>query len=717
MIINTKRVLFIVLLIQILFGLVLILDLVGLSLPTVRFILGFVYLTFVPGMLIMGILGFTRFDLENLLYLVGLSISFLMFTGFILNIFLPAFGIEKPITLLSLLITIYILITIFLISFCKKNTKFEIKIKLQDIFNKLFLLLLLLLILVGIGAYMFLYHNNNLLLLFILSAIASITVYVGIRARYRLYPIVIWFISLTLLLYGSLRSKYVVVIGDPHVEYYFANLVRTMGIWHPHLEGTHNAMLEVTILQPIYSILLGLDLTWTFKIVYPLLFSFCPLTLYLIYKYQFNDRIAFFSTLIFIFSFPFYNGYANGTRWGIALFFISLIILAIISNKLISPKKELFMTIFSLSLITSHYTSAYIFMFTLIFIFIIYTIIYPIHKIEAKSLCRFILFYLLSLIGYYIYVSSASLFELMFTYFRHVIGMIQEDILNPEVTYFGYAIKRKWPISVEVTLFFIYIFILLSFFRIILTIYELKFNREENKINLHPFYLIGASLTYIYIFASIFGMFGPPRAFFMSLLFISPFIVMGWLDIFKRIQKILIKKDDTNNFIYLILLFNLILYFLFSSGFVSEVITRNGDYSPTIFISKNRAEEIGDPYFIIALARNYVGDKDVISAIWLSKYRDHARKIYVDAGTGHGHAGWLTLQSYGMIKMKGNIQLLTSDIDIELIKSYYIYLREYNVKKGLLFQGPPVRSYDITIVCIQKINKIYSNGGSEIYYK
>lgn len=708
MIITTKRVLIIVLIIQILFGLVLILDLVGLSLPILRFILGFVYLTFVPGILIMGILGFARFDLENLLYLVGLSISFLMFTGFMLNIFLPAFGIEKPITLLSLSITIYILITIFLIAFCKRNTTFKIEIKLQDIFSKLTLLLLLLLVLVGIGAYMFLYHNNNLLLLFILSAIATITVYAGIRARYRLYPIVIWFISLTLLLYGSLRSKYVVVIGDPHVEYYFANLVRIMGIWNPHLEGTHNAMLEVVMLQPIYSILLDLDLTWTFKIVYPLLFSFCPLTIYLIYKYQFNDRIAFFSILIFIFSFQFYNGYANGTRWGISLFFISLIVLIIVSDRLTSPKKDLLLVVFSLSLITSHYTSSYIFMFTLIFVSIIYTIC----KIEAKPSRSFALFYLVSTVGYYMYVSLATPYKLMFNYFRYVAKTIREEILSTEITYLGYAIKKQWPISVEVTMFFIYIFIFLSFVGTILTIYKLKFNRE--KLNLHPFYLIGALLSYLYIFVSIFGMFGPPRAFFMSLLFTSPFTLIAWLDTFKRIQKILIKNDN-NSFIYLILMFNLILYFLFSSGFVSEVITRDGDYSPTIFISKNRAEEIGDPYFIIALARNYVGDKDVISAIWLSKYRDHEKKIYVDAGTGYGHAGWLTLQSYGMIERKGNIQLLTSDI--EFVKSYYIYLREYNVKKGLLFQGLPVRSYDITIAGIQKINKIYSNGGSEIYYK
>ena len=58
------------------------LNAVGLQIPIIRQLIGFIYLSFVPGILILRILKLHKLgNIETLLYTVGLSIATLMFTG------------------------------------------------------------------------------------------------------------------------------------------------------------------------------------------------------------------------------------------------------------------------------------------------------------------------------------------------------------------------------------------------------------------------------------------------------------------------------------------------------------------------------------------------------------------------------------------------------------------------------------------------------------
>ena len=58
------------------------LDFTGLQNPIIRQFVGFIYLTFVPGIIILRILRLRKLgNIETLLYTVGLSIATLMFTG------------------------------------------------------------------------------------------------------------------------------------------------------------------------------------------------------------------------------------------------------------------------------------------------------------------------------------------------------------------------------------------------------------------------------------------------------------------------------------------------------------------------------------------------------------------------------------------------------------------------------------------------------------
>ena len=59
----------------------------GFDIPVLRQIVGFVYLTFLPGIIILRLLKLHELGpVRTLLYSVGLSLAFNMFLGFLINI-------------------------------------------------------------------------------------------------------------------------------------------------------------------------------------------------------------------------------------------------------------------------------------------------------------------------------------------------------------------------------------------------------------------------------------------------------------------------------------------------------------------------------------------------------------------------------------------------------------------------------------------------------
>src|SRR4030042_118475 len=73
----------------------------GIDIPILRQIIGFVFLTFVPGILILRILKIHNVGIiESLVYSVGLSLAFIMFSGALLNFALSLMGISNPISLI-----------------------------------------------------------------------------------------------------------------------------------------------------------------------------------------------------------------------------------------------------------------------------------------------------------------------------------------------------------------------------------------------------------------------------------------------------------------------------------------------------------------------------------------------------------------------------------------------------------------------------------------
>ena len=99
------------------------LDYIGLQIPILRQAICFIYLSFIPGTLILRILKLNKLSaIETILYSVGLSLSLLMFTGALINALYPLIGISRPISEIPLVVTISILV-LFLCFVCYMRDK------------------------------------------------------------------------------------------------------------------------------------------------------------------------------------------------------------------------------------------------------------------------------------------------------------------------------------------------------------------------------------------------------------------------------------------------------------------------------------------------------------------------------------------------------------------------------------------------------------------
>jgi uncharacterized membrane protein len=335
------------------------LDAIGLQIPILRQLIGFVYLTFVPGILILRILKLHKLgNIETLLYTVGLSIATLMFTGLFMNTVYPLFGISGPISITPLIITISaVVLVLSILSYVRdKNFSDPAHIDIKDVLSPPALFLCLVPFMAVFGTYLVNFHHTNILLLLMIVAIALIAVLIGFDKFIpkNLYPLAVFVIAISLLYHASLISMY--IWGwDIHHELYLTNLMKINGIWDPTMYGTCNAMLSLVMLAPIYSIITNMNITWVFKIIYPLLFSLVPLGLYRIFQKQTDDKIAFLSCFFFVSLFTFYTEMLALARQQIAELFLVLLILAMIDKDMNKTARSFLFIVFGISLVVSHY--------------------------------------------------------------------------------------------------------------------------------------------------------------------------------------------------------------------------------------------------------------------------------------------------------------------------------------------------------------------------
>jgi len=570
------------------------------------------------------------------------------------------------------------------------------------------------------------FYQNKIILLMLMPLLALIPALIAFDRFIpeRLYPLAVVMTALALLFHTSLISTYITGT-DIHQEYYFASLVKNEFFWDSTIPNDYNTMLSIVMLAPILSIISGTSITWVFKIIYPLLFSLVPLALYQIYKKQTSSKIAFLGVFYFISVNTFFTAILAVAKQQIAELFLGLLILLIINKKMNAGKKATLLIVFSASLVVSHYGTSYIFMFSLLSSLLVLSFMQRIMgTLKNKAINKvFVFLYVALAFSWYIYVCGSATFNTIISVTDNIARNIFTEFLSPEAAQ-GLNILLREPES-PIHGVFKMLHILMQFF-IFVGVIDLalrlvkkksKFDYEFASLSLVGFSLCLAAITVPYLASSL----NTTRLYHLTLFFLAPFSVLGAVSVFNflsKIRRFIWTKRGVITTKTSLKALSIILgvFLLFNTGFVYEI-TKDHPYS--ISLGQNWIKRYGSARDKFAFYSLYTPVEEVISALWLSHYRDNVSDVYSDYRARNN-----VLNAYAMIsRSEGHAMGAWGTTTILIMDNSYVYLRKVNIFEGLMGGEPKptglLNVYDATIIVSllpQKANKIYSNGDSEIYY-
>ncbi len=721
-----------------------------------RQILGFLFIILIPGLLIMlcfkiRTVGFW----EYLVYTVGLSVAFIMFAGLAVNWTLPALNItDKPLSLWPILIcfNIFLLILWFIGIHRNKDLKpFDITVPKLDTLNNIFFIIPMAFPLLSIlGAFLLNNHGPNILTMIMLGGIAVYVLFLVIFRKHmdeNIWPWALYWMGLALLFMFSMRSWYISGM-DINLEYSVFQLTKSNSYWDiSNFNNAYNAMLSITIFPVIYSYIININEMYISKIIFSMIFSIVPIIIFLSLRRYPRLIIPFLASFFFISQPMFIKGTPN--RQEIAFIFFGLMLLVLFTKNLNPTIKKVFFVIFGASMIVSHYSTAYmaLFIFLLTYILILIYKIYEKQKIKKRKIdfsqksefyLTGALILLLLIFGFLWYNQVTPISNDLIDFADRSISNIgnifeegmqikdqtilgklnflnKENVEKPLLEY-NLQIRDKYNIESEKDKFYNinysskiipitsskttnyispYLDLGRSLFRflgmvfIIIGFLGLMFIKINKEISIEIFilvfvFLIILSLIILLPFSSI--RYDTGRTYQQSLLWISFLVIFGLFIIFKS------KKYD---YIIIASLF-LIFYFLFLSNFLQYF---SGGYN--IDIGMNN---IGYEYDTI-----YVHREDISSANWLYHFCGEYPK-YADAFS----LGKITLSSDPNYKNRVLIDIIPEVIS----KKSYVYSSYLNVFNRISFRSfkNVVFSFGFpTDFLNDNKNKIYDNGGSEIF--
>lgn len=634
----------------------------GVGLSFLRQVLGFIYLMFLPGYLLLRILKIHKLSSEeSLLYALGLSLFFDMFIGFLINMFYPMLGItNRPLSEIPI-VTTFVLTTLLLsiLAYVRDREYYTPDfVNLKDILSPQFLFLNLIPFMAIFGAYLVNYYHNNLLLvvmIVVIALVALLMISTNIIAE-RLYPYAIWIMAISLILHTTLITNYIQV-QDVYGEYYIASGVITNGFWEYAASGTYNSVLSTTILPTVLYYITNVSLTWMYKIIFPFLLSLIPSFLYMIYLKYLPPKASFASAYLLVILHPYFITIPFLSKQLIAEIFMVLFIHTTITN--INPNNIL-RFIFALALVFSHYGTAYLILGMLVFM--------TIYKTLAKSLLNssyiqsqswdilFLMTYIVIVIGWYIYVSKATTFNIIIRISYSIITLIRSGLLfNPTSSRGVALLTQKLPLLGIVDK---YMYLLISLLILIGLMVEMISFFARNKKGLFDGNYLGFSIYWMAILGAAvaiprFAVMSPYRLYHISSIMLSPFAIVGT----KKLVGSISGRNGSDSYLKTITIF-LVIFLLLNTGVANEILKMPPFYSSSI--NQETALNFGTIEDIRMVYGRLITTYDVVSSKWVKTKIDPNKEIYSHKW-GYGSS---SLHAYGQIPLD-KIKTISNNIPPE----------------------------------------------------
>jgi uncharacterized membrane protein len=698
-----------------------------LDIPFLRQLMGFLFLTFLPGFLIIQILKLNKIDpIEKFVLTVGLSIFFLMFFGLLLNILSIDLGNSKPLSKTSLLFSFNIIFILLIgIAIGKSHIKtffFErnlnyVKCTLSNYYKnwlqnlkltaseKGFLIIPILFPVLSIfGMHVMNTTNNNSILLFLLILIPTyITLLCIFNQEFsnRLYPFIIFLISISLILMLSLRSNHLIGI-DTHKEYYFFQITLNSLYWRILGFSTLDTTLSISLLPAIYQSTLNMSSEFLFKILYSLIYSISPLVIYIISRKYVEDHYAFLAANFFMFQHIFLET-ASNARTTVAILFFGLSMMILFNDKIHVMKKRLLLIFFFISNIVSHYSTTYIFFVIMIGAFVGVELLSKKYTFKREISLKYIILFFILIFFWYSQITNAAFNEGINFIEKTIINLnnlfIEESRSSNVPAVFGSGIIQKGtPHKIEFVLtWLIFAFIGIGIFTLIKRYKEMSFLdlnmkkplflREKFEVEYCAIALVCIGLLIAIVVLPFVSVgYGIDRLYSVAITILSVFFVIGGITIARyfKVQP------------FIILLLILVPYFFSITG-----VTYNIYGVPRQIIINSE----GEMYDIL-----FVNDREIKSVIWLEEHRDAKTPIFSD------FYGRYVSISYGNSLQTSKWTYFMQNKSMD----GYIYLRSYNINYDKIFsinENVRVSSYNLSDYADVFTRKklIYNNNGAEIY--
>ncbi|MFC2058408.1 DUF2206 domain-containing protein [Chloroflexota bacterium] len=675
------------------------------DIPILRQILALSCYTFLPGILFLRLfrldsLGF----IEKCILGIGMSIAFMLLFGYSVDQIYYALGYKTPLSTLSLTITFGITLMLLAILEYWVNRQREhrlfgtLGIKSKEIILIIPALLLLILSIAGTSI-MNAVGSNLILMVFFFCIVSYMAVvsFVPKDLSDRTLPYVIFLIGLALVLVFSLRSEYVLGV-DVHRE--FAFFQETYNAQHFSIRGTSilNSALSISLLPAVYKSLAAVNSEYFFKLFYSITFTLVPLTVFVISRNYLRPIYAFLAACFYM-SQQMFLWASYSPRTTLAVFYAALVIMVLFHKRISTEAERVFLMVFLVCIILSHYSTTFIFFFMLLAV-IIGERILSFRKEKPNILFGGTM---LALFGVILVLwhsqimdtpfRSATLFlnrafvDLGQVFATEAKGETVQALAGKDILAKGIP-QRIYLFTVWATFAFIGIGCLALLARYKRTIMLWGGNTAFFlKEKLHPEYMLliiagclvlVATVVLPYVSAG----YSIDRVYSLTTLVLSPVFIIGILTISKHLR---VKSQ-------LVILIVLIPYFLCTTGIMYQVF----GYPHAVTLNSKGTQD----YLL-------VHDQEVAAANWMESYSIQ-KTIYTFA-----HAS-LTLESHAINRHGPVYELLSIDL-FKLLESSYIYLDYSNVVKNEYYlRNEIVGLEDYSVFALK--NKVYANGGSDTYY-
>lgn len=690
------------------------------DIPVLRQIFAFLCFTFLPGLLILYALKLNKIGiLKKFVLSVGLSVSFLIFFGLLINTLYPHIGISRPLSTLSLVISLNIALIFLCVVGYKRNRDvsdfpiFNIK-SMKELYNREIrsnslisplLFPILFPFLSVFGTYLMNAEGNNtllMLMLFVIPIYVVIIVYLNKRIPKIVYPVAILMISISLLLMHGLRSNYVNG-ADVHNEIHAFQVVAENAFWSmANCHSVLTACLSTSLLPAIYQSLMNMNGQYIYKLVFQLVFAITPLAVYVLSKKYVSELHAFIAAVFFMAQSNFFYVIQSAMRTEIAILFFALAMMVFFDDEIDKLSKKIIFLIFLFSIVVSHYTVAYIFFFLILSVWLLITPLKDFLKLKNPITIGVVALLSAVIFLWYAQVTETSFMYSTSVFFRNTINNMAEwffsEIKTVETaTTFGVKTAEipRWVTNTKAVICntanaLVSIGVIGS---IVKYIRYREGEIEHLLMTAVSWALMVAIVVMPYVYSYELGRLYLQVLVFLALSFVTggEFVSKGAYKVFCKVKGF--KADFRNSrrnqhtsvskYTLLILMLVLIPYFACSTYLYYQV--------------------LGVPYSVDlntqgwGHSRVYLSEGDVISAGWLCEHGS-LNTVAMDGYAGMAFTESISLGYASKRFYAGSINK----------KGTYVYLRYVNVINGELINKTQ-QSY----LAITK-NKVYGNGVSEV---